>query len=70
MDIIQRSLDNDLIEAQRLYDFRSDVLLLLQIVRLLRGKPMSVVETPVKGWSPDGNIWYPSEPGTFDDQNK
>jgi len=68
MDIIQRSLDNDLIEAQRLYDFRSDVLLLLQIVRLLRGKPLPVVEMPVKGWSPDGKTWYPSEPGTFTSQ--
>lgn len=61
---LRRSLDNDLISYTEDRQVSLELAMLVQIVRLMRGRSLPVVETPIEGWTPDGNKWYPSQPGT------
>jgi len=65
LDVAIKSLDNDLADLLRHGRAGIEDLMQLQMLRLMRGRPHEVVETPMQGWTPDGKTWYPSEPGTF-----
>jgi hypothetical protein len=68
-DIVKLSLDNDLKDMVESKRAAIDHVILLQMLRIMRGRPFKIElnapNTSAQGWSPDGVRFYPSEPGTF-----
>lgn len=66
-ETVQRSLDNDLKGFVGVVP--TEELILTQMLRIMRGRPFHIeLNGPgdsSKGWTPDGQTWYPSQPGTF-----
>jgi hypothetical protein len=69
INVAIRSLDNDLAELVKERKITTMEAISVQHLRLMRGRHLPVVETPVEGWSADGKTWLPGEPGTFTPQN-
>jgi hypothetical protein len=55
--------DNDLKHLVEVNKVTVEAAIQLQILRILRGKQLQVVETPIEGWSADGKTWLPHQPG-------
>lgn len=65
-DIAKKSLDADIAEC--VTNTRAPITtgILLQMLRIMRGRPFNVELNPPKqtgGWSADGNTWLDKEPG-------
>lgn len=62
------SLDKDLASMLAQSKANAVEVILLQQLRIMRGRPLPVVEMTIEGWSADGKTWLPSEPGTHNEQ--
>ncbi len=67
--MVELSLDNDIGALFEQGRINTQEAMTLQMLRIMRGRPFHVELngpgcTSNGGWSPDGQNWYPSEPGT------